>query len=217
MYTEEINTIKSELKEKYGITIDRDLIKQLGISNEDKHKLFLWIRLQCAYSKREAYKIGQDDLKYNIFEQKKEIDLTISEYLGNDKINSSTILIKENWEKLLNSDIKIMETLNEWKNFNIDIEIFTLLHYDSNIRTPLEKGYEHYFFDANKKMYVSYNITLTRNLSGHERKKYGNSCKGVSITINLPLSMWITVLRADIQRKNKENNKTLCSHCGNHY
>ena len=43
--------------------MDRDLIKQLGISDEDKSKLFLWIRYQCAYSYREGYDNGQDELK----------------------------------------------------------------------------------------------------------------------------------------------------------
>ena len=60
---EEIKTIKQELLEKYDIKMDRDLIKQLGISDEDKSKLFLWIRYQCAYSYREGYDNGQDELK----------------------------------------------------------------------------------------------------------------------------------------------------------
>lgn len=66
MNTEEIKAIKAELKEKYNINSDRDLIKQLGIEDEDKSKLFLWIRYQCAFSKREGYEQGQDDLKYNV-------------------------------------------------------------------------------------------------------------------------------------------------------
>lgn len=41
---EEIKTIKQELLEKYDIKTDRDLIKQLGIQDEDKSKLFAWIR-----------------------------------------------------------------------------------------------------------------------------------------------------------------------------
>ena len=60
---EEIKTLKQELLEKYDIKMDRDLIKQLGISDEDKSKLFLWIRYQCAYSYREGFDNGQDELK----------------------------------------------------------------------------------------------------------------------------------------------------------
>jgi hypothetical protein len=60
---EEIKTIKQELLEKYDIKMDRDLIKQLGISDEDKSKLFLWIRYQCAYSYREGFDNGQEELK----------------------------------------------------------------------------------------------------------------------------------------------------------
>lgn len=65
---EEIQTIKAELVEKYGINTDRDLIKQLGIEDDDKSKLFLWVRYQCAFSKREGYENGQDDLKYQLAE-----------------------------------------------------------------------------------------------------------------------------------------------------
>ena len=60
---EEIKTIKQELIEKYNINTDRDLIQQLGISDEDKSKLFLWIRYQCAYSYREGYDNGQEEFK----------------------------------------------------------------------------------------------------------------------------------------------------------
>ena len=64
----EIETIKKELVEKYGINTDRDLISQLGIKDEDKKKLFLWIRYQCAFSEREAYKRGKDDLREQFME-----------------------------------------------------------------------------------------------------------------------------------------------------
>lgn len=68
MNTEEIKAIKSELKEKYSIDTDRDLVKQLGIEDKAKSKLFLWIRYQCAFSKRDGYERGQDDLKYQLSE-----------------------------------------------------------------------------------------------------------------------------------------------------
>jgi hypothetical protein len=60
---EEIKTIKQELIEKYDIQTDRDLIKKLKIQDEDKSKLFAWIRYQCAYSYREGFDNGQDELK----------------------------------------------------------------------------------------------------------------------------------------------------------
>ena len=62
----EIETIRKELSEKYNIETDRDLIKQLGIQEEDKGKLFAWIRYQCAYSYSEGYDNGQDSLKYKL-------------------------------------------------------------------------------------------------------------------------------------------------------
>jgi len=68
MNTEEIKAIKAELKDKYNIDSDRDLIKQLGIEKEDKSKLFLWIKYQCAFSEREGYERGQEDLKDQLVE-----------------------------------------------------------------------------------------------------------------------------------------------------
>lgn len=58
-----IKAAKDELLTKHGIKTDRDLIKQLGISDEDKSKLFLWIEYQCAHSYREGYVNGQEQLK----------------------------------------------------------------------------------------------------------------------------------------------------------
>jgi len=63
---EEIKTIRKELIDKYNIKTDRDLIKQLGIVEEDKEKLFAWIRYQCAFSYQEGFDNGQDELKYAI-------------------------------------------------------------------------------------------------------------------------------------------------------
>jgi hypothetical protein len=60
---EEIKSIKQELLEKYNIKTDRDLIQQLGIQNEDKSKLFAWIRYQCAYSYKKGFDNGQEELK----------------------------------------------------------------------------------------------------------------------------------------------------------
>ena len=60
---EEIKSIKQELLETYGIRVDRDLIKQLGISDEDKHKFFLWVNYQCAFSYRDGFENGQEELK----------------------------------------------------------------------------------------------------------------------------------------------------------
>ena len=60
---EEIKTIKQELLEKYNIETDRDLIKQLGIQGEDKSKFFAWIKYQCAFSYKEGFGNGQNELK----------------------------------------------------------------------------------------------------------------------------------------------------------
>lgn len=127
--------------------------------------------------------------------------IKISEYLNNKKINCSTFLIKENWERLLNSDERIFKYIEEWKNKNIDIKINSITHLDSDVRSPDENGWKNFFYDKNIKKYISYEMTLTRNSSTHERKKYGRLCKEISINIDLPLNMWLTVLRADIQHR----------------
>jgi len=58
-----IQEIKQELLDKYNIVTDRDLIKQLGVKNEDKGKLFAWIRYQCAYEYRDGWNDGREELK----------------------------------------------------------------------------------------------------------------------------------------------------------
>ncbi len=68
MKSEEIVAMRKELKEKYNIETDRDLIKQLGIKGEDKSKLFDWIRYQCAFSYQEGFDNGQNSLKYKLHE-----------------------------------------------------------------------------------------------------------------------------------------------------
>lgn len=58
---EEIKAMKQELFDKYNINTDSDLIKQLGIKDEDKAMLFAWIKYQCAFSYREGFDNGQDE------------------------------------------------------------------------------------------------------------------------------------------------------------
>lgn len=60
---EEIKRLKKELVDKYGINSDRELIKQLGIKQEDIKKLFLWIEYQGFYKYRDGYSDGQRELK----------------------------------------------------------------------------------------------------------------------------------------------------------
>ena len=72
---EEIKTIREELHKEYNIRTDRDLVNQLGIKDEDKSKLFTWIRYQCAFSYREGFINGQEDLKYKFNDLLKPLDL----------------------------------------------------------------------------------------------------------------------------------------------
>ena len=84
---EEIKTIKQELLEKYNIKTDRDLIQQLGIQDEDKSKLFAWIRYPCAFSYREGFDNGQDEIKEQL-----QTTLSKKKLTKKDKENLQTIL-----------------------------------------------------------------------------------------------------------------------------
>lgn len=66
-HDEKILEIKEELLNEYGIKTDRDLVKQLGISQDDKKKLYKWIEYQCAYSYRNGYENGQEELKEQLY------------------------------------------------------------------------------------------------------------------------------------------------------
>lgn len=63
-----IQELKQELLDKHNIATDRDLIRQLGIKDEDKGKLFAWIRYQCAYEYRDGWNEGREDLKEQLAE-----------------------------------------------------------------------------------------------------------------------------------------------------
>lgn len=60
--------IKKELLLDFGITTDRDLVKQLNISKSDKKKLFKWLELQTSYSFNEGYCLGERSVKDKILE-----------------------------------------------------------------------------------------------------------------------------------------------------
>ena len=68
-YLKKINKLKQKLISEYSIESDRDLIKQLGIREEDKDKLFTWIRYQGAYDYRNGFEDGQEEFreKINLF------------------------------------------------------------------------------------------------------------------------------------------------------
>ena len=132
---------------------------------------------------------------------KKEIKL--EEYLGTTKVSSDFVLSIPNWDRLLSSDDRIMEYLNKWKDFQLKVRMYSIIHGDSASRSPSEIGYKNYFYDSVINMYKSYELKIERNLTFEERKKYSNLSKNIGINIDLPLSMWVTVLRADLQRRNK--------------
>ena len=52
-HEEEIDILKKELHDKYNIKTDRDLIKQLGINEEDKKKVVYLDKISmCLFSQR---------------------------------------------------------------------------------------------------------------------------------------------------------------------
>lgn len=140
-------------------------------------------------------------------------DITLAQFLNDDRIKCDTVLCSQNWKRLLESDKRIYDTLEEYKNSSsIKVSIYSCSHGDSNIRTPGDKGYTNYYYCGIRKMYITYEINIQRNLCIHEKRKYGRAT-GIGCSFDLPLSNWITVLRADIQARIKYENDNTCSCC----
>lgn len=55
---EKIQLSKKELLEKYSITTDKDLIKNLGLNQEQKDILFAWIKYQGLFEYRNGFNDG---------------------------------------------------------------------------------------------------------------------------------------------------------------
>lgn len=140
-------------------------------------------------------------------------EISLAEYTNIPKIKCDTLLTPINWSRLLNSNDNILETLVEYSGHNLIVKISVIRHSDSVLRTPLEKGFNDYYYDSNTKMYVTYEMYINRDLNTYEKRKYGKSCTGVSKNLELPLSMWFTVLRAKIQQKKIEENRCNCNRC----
>ena len=97
---EEIRKLKEELFEKFGIKTDTDLIKQLGIKEDDKSKLFAWVKYQCAYSFRDGLRNGKKESKKNRTFDYKTIEAHNADLYGYDKwaYNKLIELGKEGYE-----------------------------------------------------------------------------------------------------------------------
>lgn len=102
-----IQELKQELFNKYGIVTDRDLIRQLGIKDEDKDKLFAWIRYQCAYEYRDGWNNGREDLK----EQLTEFSLKKMEQLTERYIEAEKFIMELNWFERIFCSRKITKFL----------------------------------------------------------------------------------------------------------
>ena len=139
-------------------------------------------------------------------------EIKLATHLNNPRITCHTLLSVENWSRLLASDEKFMKTLNEWSHHKLEVRIHSLSHGDSCIRSPVDKGYEHFYYNVDHQMYVSYNMEITRSLNAIERRKFGRDCRGISKSMDIPLSMWATVLRADTQSRRKYK-KEVCPCC----
>ena len=137
--------------------------------------------------------------------------MKLSDFLNNKRVECITDLTYDNWKRLLDSDERILKLIDEWKQFNLIVEIGSINHIDAAICSLKEKGYTHYFYNKKIRMYVTYEIQITRNLTVEERKQYGDA-KGISRSFDLPLNMCIIVLRSDIQKRNKYK-KEKCKRC----
>jgi len=81
----EIKLLKDNLVDSYAISTDRDLFRQLGITDdEDKCKIFAWVNYQCAFSIKEGYEYGYEDGSEKTTERLKE---SISNIFNKKNIN----------------------------------------------------------------------------------------------------------------------------------
>lgn len=119
---EKIKTIKQELLEKYNIKTDRDLIQQLGIQDEDKSKLFAWIRYQCAFSYREGFDNGQDELKEQLVLQS-AVEIS-KDVIKLNQAETGSGLTRVKWaEGLIKQLPRHHEGRNSWlRNYGTDEE-----------------------------------------------------------------------------------------------
>ena len=108
---EKIQLSKKELLEKYSITTDKDLIKKLGLNQEQKDILFAWIKYQGLFEYRNGFNDG----------------------LNNDPIilkdvNSNEIHLDSNENQSNSNEFFTEEEIDNFKNGSIP---FPLLVHDN--------------------------------------------------------------------------------------
>lgn len=137
--------------------------------------------------------------------------MKLNEYLNNERIKCFTDLSRDNWKRLLESNKKITETMDKWKEYNINIEIGSIHTYQ---KSSEKEGSNDCFYNADTRSYIYYTIAIDRNLTPRERKNFGSLAKNMQFTVQLPISLWFTVLRAEIQKKKKYAKNRYCRCCG---
>jgi hypothetical protein len=112
---EKIKLSKQELLEKYSITTDKDLIKKLGLNQEQKNILFAWIKYQGLFE----YRNGLNDAPIIL----KDVD-------------SNKIHLDSNENKSNSNDFFTEEEVDNFKNGSIHYPL--LIHDGTNERNIVE-------------------------------------------------------------------------------
>jgi len=112
---EKIKLSKQELLEKYSITTDKDLIKKLGLNQEQKDILFAWIKYQGLFE----YRNGLNDAPIIL----KDVD-------------SNEIHLDSNENQSNSNDFFTEEEVDNFKNGSIHYPL--LIHDGTNERNIVE-------------------------------------------------------------------------------
>ena len=141
--------------------------------------------------------------------------ITLAKYF-NLKIESEVKLPKKTWDRLFDlSDPEIKQKINDLKDYNLEIRIHTLSFCCPE--SPEKRGYKEYW-TVEKGLYGYFSIEITRNLRIDERRKYGKHAKNIVTDFEIPMDLWFTVRRIDIQNeKINEKKKRKCNYCEKTY
>lgn len=127
--------------------------------------------------------------------------MLLSEYLKNDNIDCETDLQEDVWEELLSTDPLILERLYEWKDRKLVVQLNTVTHLDSRIRSPHEKGYAHAFYDSKTDLYKTYEISIKGRLANTEEDKCAYS---TCYSLDTPVVLAYIFKQAEKQRRDKK-------------
>ena len=138
--------------------------------------------------------------------------ITIAKYF-NLKIESEVKLPKKTWDRFIDlSDPKIKKHIKDWKNYNLEISSYTGGFTCPYPEAPEKRGHKEYWVEE-QGLHKHFTINIERNLCTDERRKYGRKAKSVVTSFEIPMDLWFTVRRIDIQNEQIiEKKKRKCNY-----